>query len=154
MVYFLKLCEVLEVFHLAQRSSAHTTVSQEGSGPPLHNTMPSSAAAAACLSDLRSSTMAGQITDRNTKQGRAATDGMEGGKNRFKMENMCKTVLDFAGDTRLNALVRIIFSVELSSFPWHQLGLFMQFYFTLSPSAANEVKHRSESEAKEQLGDP
>lgn len=73
-------------FHLAQRSSVHTRVSQEGSGLQLHNTMPSSAAAAACVSDLQSSTIAGQITERNTKPGRAASDMLEGWENRFKME--------------------------------------------------------------------
>lgn len=60
--------------------------SQEGSGLRLHNTMPSPAAAAAYLSDLWNSTIAGQITDRNTKQGSsAASDLVERWKNGFKM---------------------------------------------------------------------
>lgn len=72
-------------FHSAQRDSVHNRVSQEGSGLRLHNTMPSPTAAAACLSDLWNSTIAGQITDRNTKQAwRAASDLVERGKNEFK----------------------------------------------------------------------
>lgn len=54
---------------------------------------------------------------------------MEQWKNMFKMEKMCKTVLDSAGDTA-------------AKYYGHQ------FYFMLSPSAANEVEQRSESKAK------
>lgn len=49
-------------FHSAQRSSVHTRLSQEGRGLHLHNSVPSSAAAAACLSDLWGSTITGRIT--------------------------------------------------------------------------------------------